>query len=202
MLLSKANLLVSSVADRGGLVHIESDGTTVAVNAEGTVMAVSPMESSHAPLSVNLRKEFSAKVLKFLGLKPDGAILVEVDSEGRLFAGSSENVIAYDLPDHSVVPEWRSRFERGSSPVRIVNRKELLMLLKAMDTSSPEKGFGGSLFIGIGNDGLHLITENKTTNQTVAGFVEYLPAAPADFRSPWYRRLLGISPKKRKIRHL
>jgi len=197
-LFSKANLVVSQVASKDkfdkGLsgVQFEPDGSTVAGNGR-VLMAVGPANEDkiHFPdvgerdspgksgvvLSVNFVTEALKNLPKDKRISLQHVAMTKAKSSGKkeftcITGGGLERRVA-DKPMREVYPNWKGVIKkvRGDDPVKVcVNRRDLIDLLKALESACPDKGNENPLFLEI-NKGIVLRCFNRETGQHAIGAI-------------------------------
>lgn len=199
-LMSKANLAVVGVAETDSFhrglcaVKVEHDGTTVAGTAK-IMLAVSPVQENRVPfpnvgtrarppeggisLPVDLVKEAKSNiprdkqmVLQHVAMTQGNdsrkVELTTITREGR------ERRVA-DFPVHDPFPEWRGALEavrgKGADARVLVDRKQLIQLLQAIEEACPDKADENQLFLEMGEGGLVCRSVNRETGQRAVGVV-------------------------------
>lgn len=207
-------------------VKFESDGSTVATNGR-TLLAVSPVQEEvqkgfptnvveqidPGNYGVLMPVEVVEKALK--GLPRDKrtglqhAAMSRVEDPGRVgftsidAKGDPTTVAA--LPKIEVFPAWRRIVKEritggGAGTTRgCFNRKDLLELLKAMESACPNKGDINPIYVEMSNDGSGMVLRcpNYETGQHAVGVVGAFDTKgswlPFD---KWERKLFRLLPPK------
>lgn len=122
-----------------------------------------------------------------------------------------------DLPKTARYPDWRAVLRKvAAGPMdeygedvaaRVcVNRRHLIDLLKALESSCPDKGDYNPVWIELGRDGSGMMLRcvNWMTNQRAIGFLQAFQSREGWLKwSEWERSLWGVVEKvKRKLKRV
>ena len=226
MLFSKANLAVKSIAspnpDEIGIncIRFNVDGSTVATNGK-VIMAVSPVDPSrvHFPdvgeqvepanysaSGIGIPLDTIEKVLKIIP-KDKRTALQHValckDREPRKVKFTTTDMTDEQslsvYPKNDPFPEWEGICARirGEGGIKLcISRNDLMELLAAIDSASPDRGGTSPVWIEISPEGKGLVirSENRDTGQRVIGVMTALNTngqwLPAD---NWERSVFGFA---------
>lgn len=231
MILSRANLEVVQCASRDAFdralngVQIEADGSTVAGNGR-VLMAVGPAnedlaqfppraaEHLHPPQQGYLMPVES--VLKALShMSRDKRVQLQHVALSRCTDPARVGFTSVNakgdptqhatLPKMESYPDWKKTFRRidGENTVKVcVNRKDLIDLLKALESACPNRGDANPVFMELSERGMIARCVSHATGQHAVGVLNaYDTKGKWLLRDAWEQRVFGtLKAIKRKLK--
>lgn len=225
---SKANLEVRHVASTNpferslNCVHLSGDGATVATNGK-VIMAVGPATDISFPDvgevveppegGLNVPLDMVADAVKNL---PKDRTMQNVAMTkhpyGRVELTTSDTRSEKRVSQHPIpgaYVDWKTvlRNACGSKPVKVCfNRRDMIELLKALDSACPDKSGENPVYLEIAEDGRGMVMRcfNRQTKQrAIGGMTAYATAGhwlPSD---SWERKVFNRKKavKKRSMKH-
>jgi len=233
MIYSRANLMVASVAskdryDRGlNGVRFEPDGATVAGNGK-MLMAVGPADEKKVRwpdtageqmepgrdglvLPVDLVERVLKNMVKDKRYTLQHVAMSRVPDPARVgftsLDAKGDTVTSAALPKSDSFPDWRGvvRELRGEGDgLRVcLNRKDLIDLLKALESACPDKGDVSPVFLEFVEEGRGVIARcvNSETGQHAVGALNSYKLKEGQWleRDGWEKTLFAIVRKKKRV---
>ncbi len=233
MLFSKANLTVALVASKDPFdralngVQFEKDGSTVAGNKKVLVACgptredlvhwpdsagaqVSPPEKGMV-LPLEVVEEVKKNIPRDKRISLQHVALTRVEDDSRVGLTSvnarGDSTTKSTMPKPFPYPDWKVvvRRVRGEGDlVRMcLNRKDLIHMLRTLETAAPDKSGTNPVFIEVGKDGRGLVARclNHETGQHVIGAISLykLPVGQWMKRDRWEQEVFGERKKVRKL---
>ncbi len=218
MFISTANLKVSDILPKDGILYVRQDGTTVGVAEGRLLVACSPPEVNVGGKRVHsfrlgilgtaLGKAFVARLLKICP-KVRGS-LVEVT--GADAENVSCRVAGIDAEENTpterltrerlgiVGDRWRGRRLLDGGSV-VIPRKRLLTMVKAMQDPYGA-GLEGLVLLEVGKDVITMSTRFISGQEVIGVSVCRAPNDSESEPSTWLRRLFSRESPKRKSKYV